>query len=198
MFSENPRYDLEVNHIKAGHQYKKLNTLENLEYSTRKENAHHAAINHLYKTCEEHHKSLFTNEQIHQICSYLSQGMPMCDIIKLMNMKDVKHIKTYISRIKNRQTWNDISCKYIWSDDVIFKTYSKTDIELMCEYIFIHNCKLSKIINEFPQYNSKKLKQVLKKIKQKKLYRSISKQYWDKDESSTTNENDDYYNIIIN
>lgn len=200
MFSNDKRHYLEVNHKIPGYEWKSFNSLENLEYVTRSENANHALNNHMYHTCEDHHKALFTNDEVHQICKYLSEGISMNKIIKRMGFQDIKHIDAYISRIKNRESWTEISYLYRWdNDEIIYKTYKKYDIEKMCEFIFIKKLKISNIIELFPHYNSKKLKNVLKKIKQRKLYKSISDKYINQDKSSTTSNNmDDYYRIVIN
>ena len=196
MFSEDHRHYLEVNHKIPGYEGKRCNSLENLEYMSRLENAGYAVKTHMYHTCEDHHKALFTNEEVHQICKYFSEGISMNKVIKLMGFQDIEHIDAYISRIKNRESWTEISCLYEWdNDEIIYKTYKKHDIERMCKFIFIEKIKISIIVEIFPQYNRKKLKNVLKKIKQGKLYKSISSKYINQDESSTTI--DGYLNINI-
>jgi len=187
--------DKEVNHSDCN---KLDNSLYNLEYNTRKENAAHAAVNHLYKTCEDHHKALFTNKQVNEICKMLSEGYSMCKIKKELNLTDIKHIDAYISRIKNHETWNDISINYYWkNEDVIYKTYKSKDIEEFCKLLFLYKYKVKDIVLYFPEYDPKKLKDVLKKIKHRKLYKSFSDKYFNQNEGSTTSENDDYYNIYI-
>lgn len=175
-FSDNPSYELEVNHIDCNPSN---NRIENLEYTTRLENAHHASVNLLYQSCEDHHKSHFTNEEVHKICECFSKGYSIPEVIKYMGFDNTSHNITYLHRIKNRITWKNISCLYEWDDDKIrYKTYDKSDIELMCKYLFVDGYKPSHIVELFPEYDAVKLRQVLKKIKQKKLYLKISSKYF--------------------
>lgn len=194
MFNNEIGIGFEVNH-KDCNKYN--NNINNLEYVDRFGNAHHAADNHLYITCEDHHKSIFTNYQVEKICQLLSLGTPMNKIIKIMGFENIDFIKSYISRIKNRITWTEISYKYEWDDDeIIYKTYKKSDIEKMCECLFKFNYSIREVLLLFPNYDNKKLRNVLKKIKQKKLYKSISKKYWN-DSSTTIESDDDMYYIDI-
>lgn len=193
-FIEGYSDDLEVNH-KDGNPLN--NNVSNLEYVDRIGNARHAAIHGLYSSCESHHKSLFTNKQVIQICELLQKGRSQNYIIKYLGLSDIKHIKTYISRIKERKTWTNISKNYHWDDDILkYKTYPKHDIEEMCRLLFVEGFSPTELINSFPMYEPKKIKQVLKKIKQGKLYKDISKKYINREESSTTIENDDNYYYI--
>lgn len=106
----------------------------------------------------------------------------MNKIIRLMGLEHIPHITLYLSRIRDRVTWKNISYNYEWDNDtILYKTYTKSDIELMCKYIFIDGFKISTIIPLFPQYDECKLKNVLKKIRQKKLYLSISSKYFNHD-----------------
>ena len=147
---------LEVNHIDGNPSN---NTIENLEYVTRLENAHHASTHNLYISCDNHHKSRFTNFEVHTICKYLEKGYSISKIIMLMGFENSSDMILYISRIRDRVTWRNISCDYSWDIDMIrYKTYRKCDIELMCQYIFVDNYKISHILTMFPNYDHKNLK----------------------------------------
>jgi hypothetical protein len=159
----------EVNH-KDGNKLN--NQINNLEWCTRKENALHASKNNLYKKCEKSPRATFTNKQIEDICKYFQQGISIGKIIQNMNLQNREYIIQYLNRIKNRETWTEISCKYIWNnDDLFYKTYKKEDIKLMCELIS-KGISIKEIIKYF-NYNSKKLKSVLKKY-DKENYIKIS------------------------
>lgn len=163
--------DLEVNHIDGN---KTNNKLSNLEYTTRKENAEHAALNGLYKSCGDHYHASLTNIQVEKICKYMQQGLANVEIAKLMDLEYTDSIQYIISSIRTRKNWRNISKKYTWPSELVYKKYTKEDIQLMCQYLFIEHIKMKEIVQLFPQYEPKKLMNVLKKINQGKLYKSIA------------------------
>ena len=160
----------EVNH-KDGN--KKNNKLENLEYLDRLGNAYHAKVNNLYKSCEDHHNATLSNYEVHQICQWMQDGKSNIEIISLLDLDIVRYMNI-LSKIRHRKSWTNISKKYKWDDGLVYKKYTKDDIYLMCKYIHIDNISIKETVQIFPQYpDKKKLRNVLKKIKQKKLYKSI-------------------------
>lgn len=170
----------EVNHIDGN---KLNNRLSNLEYIDRLGNAQHAAKFNLYNSCEDHYKALLTNEDVVQICQYIQGGYSNIRICEKMNL-DYKKYMIIISSIRNRKSWKNISKNYKWNKELVYKKYSKEDIYSMCEYIHKYNKKPSEILKLFKQYDSKKLNNILKKISQEKIYKSIIIQV----KSSTTRE----------
>lgn len=174
--------DVEVNH-KNG--IKTMNHLSNLEESTRKENAEHAVINDLYSDCEKHYRSIFTNNEVHEICKRAEDGESISNIIRNMNLQNRGSVMSNIDKILSGKTWKKISSQYnIDYKRYHYKTYKYEDIYKLCNLIFSKNMKPSEIVKLFPQYHEKRLKIVIKNIKEKRLYKKIINEY----ECSTTRE----------
>lgn len=172
----------EVNH-KNGN--KRINARFNLEISNRKENAHHAAVNNLYKYGEKHYKSIFTDEEVENICKMLESGNPVSKIIRELDLENRGSIYSSIDKIINGKTWVRISKKYNIDRKLYhYKTYKYNDIYKMCEYIFESKMKNKEIIKLFPQYDFKKLNTMLKGIRSNRIYKDVIKDYL----SSTTRE----------
>lgn len=102
-FIPNPENKPFVNH-KDGN--KSNNSLENLEWVTNQENVTHAKENNLLCVGEEK-SGLYTEDQIHNVCKLLEQGMRVCDVAKETGVSD----KT-VSLIKVGKQWKHISKDY--------------------------------------------------------------------------------------
>ena len=173
----------EVNH-KNG--IKKMNALFNLEKSTRKENAEHASIKDLYSSCERHYKSIFTNNEVEEICKRASEGESISAIIHNMKLEGRGSVYSNIDKILSGKTWKKISKKYNLDYNMYhYKTYSHDDLLKLCYYIFSTDMKPKEIVKLFPNYDCEKLKVVIKSIKSGKCYKKVINEY----ESSTTIEN---------
>jgi hypothetical protein len=167
----------EINHINGN---KLLNSINNLEILSRKENAKHAADHDLYQFGEDHYKSIFTNDEVEQICQYLEKGKPISEIINIMNLKDRGSIYSNIDKIIHKKVWVRISSKYNIDYKLYhYKTYTYDDICKMCDMIFNKKMKNKEIISKFPQYNSSNLNAALKSIRAFKIYKNISEKYTD-------------------
>ena len=93
-------------------------------------------------------------------------------------MEKYKYAKNNISKIANRKTWKNISSKYnIDFNKYHYKTYSYEDINTMSHMMFVDKMSYSEIISNFPKYNSKKLKIMLKSLKHGRIYKQISIKY---------------------
>lgn len=178
--------DLEVNHIDG---IKHNNNLSNLEYVTGDENKHHAAINGLYKTCENHPHSVLTNEQVHQICRLLEKGYNARKVIKKLNLPYSSAMENRIVKLSKGIGWDMIRTQYkIDHDDVRLKVYKHKDLVAFAILLNTHAYTCREIAKKFKKYNEKRTIQVLKKMKQGKLYKSIM----DEVRSSTTITNSDH------
>ena len=168
--------DGEVNHINGN----KLDiSILNLEPSTRKENAHHASVHNLYKNCENHYRSRFTNEQVDEICKLISEGYAVSEVIRKLHLENgYGDIYSNIDKIINGKSWKKISSKYKFDKKKYhYKTYSYDDILKMCDCIFNKHMKNREIVELFPQYNEKNLTAALKSIKARRIYKDISKDF---------------------
>lgn len=167
--------ELEVNHIDGN---KLNNQISNLECVTPLENKHHAKINNLYKSCQDHYKATLTNDQVECICKYLSNGKSITWIIHKLHLENHKHIQSNIIKIINRKSWVRISSKYKFDHNKYhYKTYSYDDIVLMCEDLFINKLKPSEVAKKYQKYNYKKLCIMLKGLKGGRIYKEISRKY---------------------
>jgi hypothetical protein len=104
------QYDM-VNHMDANHTN---NEYLNLEWCDNDTNREHAKINKLFKRCDEHPYSLFSNQQVIEICEMLESGMTESEIRDYYGITRQSNLQlaTLISHIKCRQCWLDISSKY--------------------------------------------------------------------------------------
>lgn len=165
----------EINHIDGN---KLNNEVNNLEACDRKYNAEHAEIHDLYKSCEDHYRSTFTNDEVENICKLLSEGMAVSDIIHTLNLENQKYAYSNIDKIINRKSWVRISSKYKFDYNTYhYKTYKYEDIKRMCKYVFETDLTNGEICKKFPQYNEKKLKTMLKTLKHGRVYKKVINDY---------------------
>ena len=166
---------LEVNH-KDGNKLN--NYIENLECVTPNENKYHAKINNLYQSCEDHYKSIFTNNEVELICKYLQNGMPISEVIKEMHLEQYPNIYSNIMKIINKKSWVRISKKYIFDRKLYhYKTYPYEVVDAVCKYIFIDGLKNTEIVEKFPQFDKHNFTSMVKSIRAKRLYKDVSDNY---------------------
>lgn len=105
-FVPNPENKPEVNHING---IKTCNWYKNLEWNTRQENIQHAVRTGLFYTGkgEDANSSIYTNAQIHKVCSLLEKKLLNTDIAKLTGVDPWT-----ISKIKIKNCWTQISDLY--------------------------------------------------------------------------------------
>lgn len=166
--------DLEVNH-KDGK--KTNNKLNNLEYVTPDENKRHAALNRLYKSCEDAPNARLTNAQVHDICRLFEKDYNIRKIIRKLGLPESPQMYTILQEIVQRRTWNWISKDYNWDlDEIRLKVYKHKDLIIIARLIKTGKYKSKEIARKFKKYNEKQLIQVIKKMRQGKLYKSIMKE----------------------
>lgn len=185
--------DLEVDHIDGN----KLNpALINLEYVTGDENKRRASVNGLYKSCEDHYFTVLTNKQVHEICKLFEKGYNIRKVEKKLGIQDIKNIDTILDRIFYRKTWKNISRNYTWDiDEVRMKTYKRKDLLSIASLIQYNKFTSREIAKYFPKYDQKRLIQVIKKMRQGKLYRPILEEV--KGSTTIANEPKDENGFII-
>ena len=163
--------DLEVDH-KNGN--KRCNELWNLEYVTGDINKRRAADMCLYQSCEDHYKAVLSNDQVRQICELYEKGYNPRKVMKILDLKNTRSTDEILIRILHRKGWTKISKDYKWEiDDVRLKVYKHKHLLSIGKLIKCNKYTSKEIAKMFPQYDQKKLIQVIKKMRQGKLYRSI-------------------------
>ena len=176
--------DLEVDHLDG---VKNNPALSNLEYVTGDENKRRAAENGLYQSCDDHFKAVLTNDQVHSICRLFEKGYNVKKVIRKLDLPDTQHMVVILTSILHHKSWKRISKQYNWAiDDVRLKVYKHKHLKTVAKLILSGNYTCREIAKMFPQYDEIKLRNVAKKMKQGKLYKSIMKEV----ESSTTIDED--------
>ena len=110
-FNPNPNSDNLVPNHKDLNKWN--NRLENLEWTTQKENVNHAIKTGVFNPQgEDNPTSKHSNNEVKMICYLLEQNVSYKEICKQMkypyNMANI----SFISGIKNKNTWNHISDNY--------------------------------------------------------------------------------------
>jgi DNA-binding CsgD family transcriptional regulator len=119
-FIPNPENKPEVNHIDGN---KKNNTVTNLEWVTRKENAEHAYRTGLFGIGESFSTADISNKQCKKICKLLeSTDMSIKDIAEKVNCG-----KMTVYHILHGDTWKHVSCNYDFSHRKLFKHITESE-----------------------------------------------------------------------
>lgn len=104
--------DLEVNHIDGTFSGKSNNIYTNLEWVTSSDNKIHAYNSGLKKSCENHYASVYTNEQINEVCLLLEENQLGNRDIWLKTGVSVNTIQSILSGTQ----WKGISKFYDFSN----------------------------------------------------------------------------------
>lgn len=105
VFVGNPYGKPIVNHIDSNRQN---NTIENLEWVTPKENSQHGVLAGNFPIGEEAYHSIYSTEQIHEVCKLLSLNKSAEFIYRNTGVS-----KSVINSVKIRRTWKEISKDYV-------------------------------------------------------------------------------------
>jgi predicted DNA-binding protein YlxM (UPF0122 family) len=127
-FIPNPENKPEVNHIDGN---KLNNTVENLEWNTRKENADHAYRTGLFGKNEDFSKSTITNKKCHKICELIQDtDIPLNEIANI-----TKCNKKIVYDIFCKKTWKEISDEYDFSQRKHLKRIDEAKAKKICKLI---------------------------------------------------------------
>ena len=172
----------QVNHLDK----KWLNDDMHLEWVTPQENTDHAMANGLVPIGEDRYNSIFTNEQVHQICKLLEQGYTRYgDILVALGITNNDKTRELVGTIKRGISWKHISSQYnipteSFGNPVV---YTEPEIHQICKYMAdgLSNIDILKIMTGDPnavvlayrpQYD------LICKVRKKKNYTYISDKYF--------------------
>ena len=158
----------------------------NLEWVTVGENNRRAYANNLNKVAEDRYNSLFTNEQVHEICRMLSEGVPINTIASIMEKAIYPKQASYRMTDIIYQTLGGNTYKSI-SKDYVFHNYSRihlTDYEVRIACIALVKGKtydfiIDELLNkkDCDDVERSRLKETLYQIKSGNSFTRISCDY---------------------
>lgn len=177
------------------------NDLNNLEFVTLSENTRHAIQNHCRSLVDGYIEPLYPNSnrsgilnsnnkvfsesQIHYICSMMEKSIPYPSILESMGLPVEKNLLDILTKIRSKKLWYCISREYnIPNKEYRSKAinYSDNDIHKICSLIS-KGYSLKELAIEFGiDYNNRKeqdkFRHFVDRIKRKETYTYISNQYW--------------------
>lgn len=176
----------QVNH-KNG--IKSINELWNLEWTTPKENTHHAIRTGLMgdRFGENNTNSNFTDKEVHGICRYMEQGFGYNEICNIMCIeeKDYKNFKKLLYHISSDNAWKHISSQYqIENRKPERQIFTNKQVHQICK-LLKQNIKSSDIVknlgidyDSLNQKEKKNFRDYISKIKTKVKFTNISDIYF--------------------
>lgn len=176
-----PMYD--VDHINCD---KSCSFEGNLEWVTRKENCVRAHNNNLCQVGEDYHNSIFTNEEVHEICRMLSEGVPIKTIVKIMEEKIYPRKYSYrmsdiIYQILHRIIWTSVSKDYVFHDYSRIHLNSE-QVHLACKALedgYSYDTIIDIVLGmqNCDDHKRERIKETLYNIKRGKSFTNISSNY---------------------
>lgn len=180
-------YDPNPDRIQVNHKngVKAYNHEPNLEWSTPKENTQHAFRTGLANNVlgENNHFSKFTDDQVIKICKLLEEGKDYSSILHELNIEDTDNNRDMIGNIKRRKAWMHISKDYNFPEtDARFSVHDKAMIENICKCLEdgLNYKEIFEAVFNKPYLGSrinKKEYELIRRIKNKKLFTDVSKKY---------------------
>lgn len=113
----------------------------------------------------------YTDEQIKLICEGLANGDDAKTIAKTIGVNCTGYFKTYMSRIKHRGIWNDITKGYNFKE-----TKKVKDIRRICRFI-VKGYTNNEICDKFDKSNDVNFYRFVRRIRKGECHRDISIQY---------------------
>lgn len=160
------------------------NHISNLEWVTQQENIAHAFNTGLRKYGEYSSHSVFTNDQVHQVCKCMEDGMNIYQLSHAVFNRDPdQQIKSLCTNIYSKKFWIDISSNYHIENYRRNMIFSVPQIEHICKLLSMNiNMSTSDILNslniisysksEYEIYN-----RAIWNIRRGKSSRNISEKY---------------------
>lgn len=148
---------------------KNHNELSNLEFVTYDENLRRAAAKNgiIYR-------ELIDEATVRKICEMAEKGYNMRKIQRKLGLDQTAANDDLIMRIIHRKTWKHITKDYTWDiDNIRLKVYKKEDLRVIADLVMHSAYTPKEIAKMFPQYGYKQLHQVVKKMRQGKLYKKF-------------------------
>lgn len=165
-FIPNPENKPCVNHIDGN---KQNNHVSNLEWMTYSENTIHSFENGLQIPLkgEDVVNALHTNEQIHEICKLMEQGLRNIEIVQKCG-----YSRALLKNIRNGRGWEHIKSQY--NIPKRSRVLSEETVRWICEK-FEQGYRICDVVRE--STNEKVSKHNVKAIKNRSSYTHISKDY---------------------
>lgn len=143
--------------------------MSNLEWVTYSENTIHSFQNKLQIPAkgEDVYNSKYTNEQIHEICKLMEEGLRNIEIIELYG-----YPKSLLKNIRNGNSWESIKSQY--NIPVRSRVLSEETVRWICTKLAegYRNCD---IVRE--STNPKVTKNNVKEIRNRNIYSYYSQDY---------------------
>lgn len=178
-------FDQNINRVVVNHKDgDKANPhVSNLEFTTHKENTQHAIKSGLFKP-KGHNDNNLTEKEVVEICEMLQNGLSYASILNNLGLDNSRNNRELIANIYRRKAWTKISNNYNFPnmDRKLFYTHNEDTIRKICtaleagksyreifEYAFNREYQGSLI--------NKKEYELIRRIKNRQLFTSISKDY---------------------
>ena len=117
---------------------KQNNFIGNLEWVTVSENTVHTVNDGCIAIGEDNSRSIFTNEQVHYICSMIESGMTNTEILNTLGYeygKERNKVAAVVRLIRRGQTYNSISFQYNIPGINGRTNYSPIFTDLVCKFL---------------------------------------------------------------
>lgn len=165
-FIQNPHNKPCVNHIDGD---KANNHVNNLEWVTYSENTLHSFRNKLQipQQGEDNASAKHTNDQIHEICSLMEQGLRNIEIIEKLGVS-----KALLKNIRNGSSWESVKSQYNIPERS--RVLSEETVRWVCEK-FEQGYRICDVVRESD--NPRLNKNNVKEIKNRNTYAYYSKDY---------------------
>ncbi|NRA94271.1 MAG: HNH endonuclease [Psychroserpens sp.] len=166
-FIQNPDNLPQVNHIDAD---KMNNHVTNLEWVDSYGNMRHASEKGLLSPQHGEHNptSIYTDDQIHEVCRMLREGLRQCDVARKLNM-DARTV----GQIQREEIWSHIGSQYTFPH-YVKKGLGESTVRFICN--LLSEGKSPEEILELSD-NPRIKRRTIIRIKSREMYKSISNQY---------------------